>query len=452
MNTFIFDYEKYITIQNVQKDLIFQRLFYSIKEPINKGKFCSFCNGIETEYISEKKFLDYPKWLIIIIEPNQVNYFNIGLNMIFTNGRTVHYELSYFIEANTNLLYCINNRDKYFCNKKIGINILGENEQLAEKKPIVLFYKLIAYNHVMSLENNIQPIQNQNNQNLMNQNNIPNMNSFNQNFQQREQQNFFLQNQNNFQNDFSQPQINLFQQNFNQQNMITQTINPQNININGMNSQTLNPQNIQNMNEQGFNNQNNFQNFNINNSINNIVQNNNLINNFQNNINNNFQNNQNNNMMSNNINNQMSMDINRNDLNMNQFINKFNNIDMNNFNNMIMPNQMNFMNNMNNNFGMNNMNMNMINNMNIQNAPQLVDFNQIMVIQFISSDQKINRGIKCLPSDLFFNVEMELYKIYPEYRETNNNFLANGNIVIKTKTIAENNIKDGQVVELIKLD
>ena len=47
---------------------------------------------------------------------------------------------------------------------------------------------------------------------------------------------------------------------------------------------------------------------------------------------------------------------------------------------------------------------------------------------------------------------MELYKIYPEYRETNNNFVANGNIVIKTKTIAENNIKDGQVVELIKLD
>ena len=57
--------------------------------------------------------------------------------------------------------------------------------------------------------------------------------------------------------------------------------------------------------------------------------------------------------------------------------------------------------------------------------------------------------IKCLPSDTFAKIEEELYKIYPEYRKTNNNFLTNGNPVIRFQTLTENNIKDGQIVEMM---
>ena len=79
---------------------------------------------------------------------------------------------------------------------------------------------------------------------------------------------------------------------------------------------------------------------------------------------------------------------------------------------------------------------------------KLVDINQIIIIQFISTDSKINRGIKCLPSDIFVEVEEKLYKIYPEYRETNNCFIANGRAILRFKTIAGNNLKDGDTVML----
>ena len=104
---------------------------------------------------------------------------------------------------------------------------------------------------------------------------------------------------------------------------------------------------------------------------------------------------------------------------------------------------------------MNNNNMNFMNNSNIQgnssnNNIELVDFNNIIVVQFISIDQKIQRGIKCLPSHKFAEVEEKLYQIYPEYRTTNNSFVTEGRPIIRFQTIAENNIKDGQVVQLIR--
>ena len=109
-------------------------------------------------------------------------------------------------------------------------------------------------------------------------------------------------------------------------------------------------------------------------------------------------------------------------------------------------------NNINNNIGINNINNANIQNNQVNNNANLVDFNRIIVIQFISTDQRINRGIKCLPSDLFVKVEQELYKIYPEFSKTNNSFITNGTTVLRFQTIAENKIKDGQVVQLIPID
>ena len=82
------------------------------------------------------------------------------------------------------------------------------------------------------------------------------------------------------------------------------------------------------------------------------------------------------------------------------------------------------------------------------NIKQYVDYNDIMVVHFISGDGKIDQGIKCLPTETFAEVEEKLYKIYDEYRETNNIFLAKGNIIKRFKKMSENNIKDGDKIQL----
>lgn len=74
---------------------------------------------------------------------------------------------------------------------------------------------------------------------------------------------------------------------------------------------------------------------------------------------------------------------------------------------------------------------------------------QMMCVYFTSMDQKINFPVPCINTDIFAEVEEKLYKQYPEYRETNNNFIANGTQVLRFKTIAENKIGNGLPVTLI---
>ena len=86
------------------------------------------------------------------------------------------------------------------------------------------------------------------------------------------------------------------------------------------------------------------------------------------------------------------------------------------------------------------------------NHKKSVNFDDIMVVNFISLDQKVNKGIKCLKTDTFAEVEEQLYKIYVEYRETNNNFIANGTLVLRFKKMCENNIKDNDTIQLIAVE
>ena len=81
-----------------------------------------------------------------------------------------------------------------------------------------------------------------------------------------------------------------------------------------------------------------------------------------------------------------------------------------------------------------------------------VDFNNIIVVHFISTDQKINCGIKCLKTDTFAEVEEQLYKTYKEYRETNNTFVSNGKAILRFKKIYENNINDNDKVQLLQFN
>ena len=79
-----------------------------------------------------------------------------------------------------------------------------------------------------------------------------------------------------------------------------------------------------------------------------------------------------------------------------------------------------------------------------------VDFNKIMVINFMSQDQNVNFGIKCLETNTFAEVEEKLYQEYENYRETNNSFVCKGSPILRFKTILENNIKNGDKIQLIK--
>ena len=82
---------------------------------------------------------------------------------------------------------------------------------------------------------------------------------------------------------------------------------------------------------------------------------------------------------------------------------------------------------------------------------RLIDYDDIIVVNFISSDQYINCGIKCLETDTFAEVEEQLYKQYENYRDTNNNFIAKGRLVLRFKKICENGIKNGDKIQLINV-
>ena len=83
------------------------------------------------------------------------------------------------------------------------------------------------------------------------------------------------------------------------------------------------------------------------------------------------------------------------------------------------------------------------------NIRKNVDFDDIMCVNFISSDQIVHYAASCLKTNTFAEIEEKLYKQYPQYRETNNNFIANGTQVLRFKTIAENKIGNGLTVTLI---
>ena len=81
-----------------------------------------------------------------------------------------------------------------------------------------------------------------------------------------------------------------------------------------------------------------------------------------------------------------------------------------------------------------------------------VNYKDIMVINFISMDSTVQCGIKCLPTDIFAEVEEKLYQRFDNLRNTNNMFMANAKPVLRFKKIFENNIKDGDVLQLHKLE
>lgn len=77
------------------------------------------------------------------------------------------------------------------------------------------------------------------------------------------------------------------------------------------------------------------------------------------------------------------------------------------------------------------------------------DKEKIIIINFLSSDQKVNISIPCNINEVFAFIEEKLYEKFPEYRETNNLFLFNGKQILRFKTLYQNNIISGIPLILI---
>ena len=81
-----------------------------------------------------------------------------------------------------------------------------------------------------------------------------------------------------------------------------------------------------------------------------------------------------------------------------------------------------------------------------------IDFDNIKIVQFISMNHSLIYSIKCLTSDIYAEVGEKLYKQYPDYRETNNAFQIDGRNILRFKTMEENNIPDGNYVQISKIE
>ena len=77
---------------------------------------------------------------------------------------------------------------------------------------------------------------------------------------------------------------------------------------------------------------------------------------------------------------------------------------------------------------------------------------ELMTVIFTTFDQKFHYAIICKHTDEFLMVERELYKIYPEYIETENYFTARGNKINKYKTMDQNNIKYSEIIILNQIE
>ena len=83
---------------------------------------------------------------------------------------------------------------------------------------------------------------------------------------------------------------------------------------------------------------------------------------------------------------------------------------------------------------------------------QKINLSDVLVIYFKPVDNSFYDEIKCLANETFAEVEEKLYKKHNDFRNTNNMFTANALPVLRFKTIGENNIHDGDVIQLYRIE
>ena len=83
---------------------------------------------------------------------------------------------------------------------------------------------------------------------------------------------------------------------------------------------------------------------------------------------------------------------------------------------------------------------------------ELLKGEKLISVIFTSSDEKIHHSIICKNTEKFIKLEEQLYNYYPEYSESDNYFMVNGNRVNKFKTLDENQIKNSDIINLTKIE
>ena len=77
---------------------------------------------------------------------------------------------------------------------------------------------------------------------------------------------------------------------------------------------------------------------------------------------------------------------------------------------------------------------------------------KMMTVNFCSMNQDITFSVICKNTDIFINLELQLYKDYPKYSETENYFTVRGVKINKYKSLEFNNIKNNDIILLIPLN
>ena len=81
-----------------------------------------------------------------------------------------------------------------------------------------------------------------------------------------------------------------------------------------------------------------------------------------------------------------------------------------------------------------------------QNHPE--QKGKIIAINIISIDQKISYCLPCKSTDIFVDIEKQLYKEYPEYKYTNNYFTIQGRLIQRFLSLEENRIGNSSLILL----
>ena len=79
---------------------------------------------------------------------------------------------------------------------------------------------------------------------------------------------------------------------------------------------------------------------------------------------------------------------------------------------------------------------------------ELLPGEKMMSVIFNSTKQDINYSVICKNTDLFVNIELKLYKEYPQYKENENFFTVDGNKINKYINLEQNHIKDNDIILL----
>ena len=85
----------------------------------------------------------------------------------------------------------------------------------------------------------------------------------------------------------------------------------------------------------------------------------------------------------------------------------------------------------------------------ISNYPiKLSEGEKLISVIFVSLDQKVHYSVICKNTDKFNIIENKLYEEYPEYLESENYFIVNGNKINKYKSLEFNKIKNNDIIML----